>query len=62
MKRQLGQSISVDDGIENYDYNNKNDVENFCPAVRVSQCDVIYLCLFAACATKCKFFSLVYFG
>jgi len=32
IKLQRDESVSsVDDGVENYDYNNKNDVENFCP-------------------------------
>ncbi|XP_005091084.1 condensin complex subunit 2 [Aplysia californica] len=34
IKWQSGDSIGVDEGIDNYDYNNKNDVENFCPLVR----------------------------
>uniref|UniRef100_A0A0B6ZZN9 Condensin complex subunit 2 n=1 Tax=Arion vulgaris TaxID=1028688 RepID=A0A0B6ZZN9_9EUPU len=34
MKWRLGDSVSADDGIDNYNYNNKNDVENFCPVVR----------------------------
>ncbi|CAL1535090.1 unnamed protein product [Lymnaea stagnalis] len=34
VKQQTGSSIGVDDGIDNYDYNNKNDVENFCPVAR----------------------------
>ncbi|XP_059151350.1 condensin complex subunit 2-like [Physella acuta] len=34
IKPQSVDSIGVDDGIDNYDYNNKNDVENFCPVVR----------------------------
>ncbi|GFR74528.1 condensin complex subunit 2, partial [Elysia marginata] len=34
IKRSAGDSIGVDDDIENYDYNNKNDVENYCPVAR----------------------------
>ncbi|CAG5135638.1 unnamed protein product [Candidula unifasciata] len=39
IKHHTGESIGVDDGIENYDYNNKNDVENFCPLVRDEEDD-----------------------
>ncbi|KAH9500795.1 hypothetical protein Btru_073028 [Bulinus truncatus] len=34
IKPAVGEAIGVDDGIENYDLNNKNDVENFCPVPR----------------------------
>ncbi|XP_067656794.1 condensin complex subunit 2-like [Haliotis asinina] len=30
VKRQQGSSVGVDDEIDNYDYNNENDRENFC--------------------------------
>ena len=37
MKRQLptNSNDSIDDGIDNYDYNNENDCANFCPAAGV---------------------------
>ncbi|BFY98591.1 hypothetical protein BsWGS_01632 [Bradybaena similaris] len=42
IKHHVGDSIGVDDGIENYDYNNKNDVENFCPEVRDDEDDNLF--------------------
>lgn len=37
IKRQETGEIGVEDGIQNYDYDNINDRENFCPALGVSQ-------------------------
>ncbi|KAK3797698.1 hypothetical protein RRG08_054716 [Elysia crispata] len=34
IKRQASDSIGLEDDIENYDYNNRNDVENYCPIAR----------------------------
>lgn len=34
IKKTAGDSIGVDDNIENYDYDNRNDVENYCPIAR----------------------------
>ena len=36
IKRQANDTIGVDDDIEAYDYNNRNDVENYCPMAQVS--------------------------
>lgn len=36
VKRQQGSSVGVDDEIDNYDYNNENDRENFCADLGVS--------------------------
>lgn len=38
VRRQSTAMESVDDGIENYDYENANDRENYCPGDHVSHC------------------------
>ena len=35
VKRQRDSVDDVDDGVETYDYNNANDLENFCPCPEV---------------------------
>ena len=42
MRRQETRSKDVEDGIDNYDYNNENDKENFVPDVEVSQGNISY--------------------
>ncbi|GFO14131.1 condensin complex subunit 2 [Plakobranchus ocellatus] len=34
IKRQANDVVGVDDNIENYNYDNRNDVENYCPIAR----------------------------
>ena len=36
VKRQQESVTDVDDGVETYNYNNANDVENFCPCPEVN--------------------------
>ena len=45
IKRQDSGCIGVDDGIGNYDYNNLNDRDNFCPdlGVRCSQQNLLHV-------------------